>query len=135
MPTSYKIDKARRLVLSEGSGLLTMPDLLAHQDKLASDPDFSADYSQLYDLTQVTDVEITPNDVRRLAQRSVFLPNARRAVLVSSDVVFGLSRMFEVFRESLGETGIRVFRDRAEALAWLLGQSAASSDLLSTHSS
>jgi len=124
MPTSYKIDQARRLVLSEGSGLLTMPDLLAHQDKLAGDPDFSADYSQLYDLTQVTDVEVTPNDLRRLAQRSVFLPNARRAVLVSSDVLFGLSRMFEMFRESLGETGIRVFRDHAEALAWVLGKSA-----------
>jgi len=125
MPSSYKIDKARRLVLSEGSGLLTMPDLLAHQDKLAGDPDFSADYSQLYDLTQVTDVELTPNDLRRLAQRSLFLPNARRAIVVSSDVVFGLSRMFEMFRESLGETGIRVFRDHAEALTWVLGKSAA----------
>src|SRR5260221_12834333 len=124
MPTSYKIDQARRLVLSEGSGLLPMPDLLAHQDNPAGDPDFSADYSQLYDLTQVTDVEVTPNDLRRLAQRSVFLPNARRAVLVSSDVVFGLSRMFEMFRESLGETGIRVFRDHAEATAWVLGKSA-----------
>jgi len=122
MPTSYTIDKARRLVLSEGSGVLTTPDLLAHQDKLASDPDFAADFSQLYDLPQVTDVQLTANDLRRLAQRSVFHPNARRAILVSSDLVFGLSRMFEMFRESLGETGIRVFRDRDEALAWILGK-------------
>src|SRR5260221_13906685 len=124
MPTSYKIDQARRLVLSEGSGLLTMPDLLAHQDKLAGDPDFASDYSQLYDLTQVTDVELTPKNLRRLPQRSLFLPNARRAIVVSRDVVFGLSRMFEMFRESLDESGIRVFRDRAEALTWVLGKSA-----------
>jgi len=124
MPSSYKIDKSRRLVSSEASGLVTMADLMAHQDKLASDPDFAADYSQLYDLTRVSTVNLTTNELRRLAQRSVFLPTTRRAMLVSTDLVFGLARMFEIYREILGETGIRVFRDHDEALAWVLGKSA-----------
>jgi hypothetical protein len=30
--------------------------------------------------------------------------------------------MFAIFREILGETGIRVFRDRGEALDWVLAK-------------
>ena len=123
MPAYYKIDKERRLVMSTGSGVLTMTDALAHQEKLLKDPDFSPGFSQLMDLTQVTNVEFGTEDLRRLAQRSIFSPDSRRAILVSSDVVFGLSRMFEIFRETLGETGIRVFRNLDDALEWVLAKS------------
>jgi len=123
MPAYYNIDKERRLVMSTGSGVLTMTDALAHQEKLLKDPDFSPRFSQLMDLTQVTNVEFGTEDLRKLAQRSIFSPDSRRAILVSSDVVFGLSRMFEIFRETLGETGIRVFRNLDDALEWVLAKS------------
>jgi hypothetical protein len=122
MPAYYNIDKERRLVMSTGSGVLTMTDALAHQEDLLKDPDFSPRFSQLMDLTQVTKVEFGTEDLRRLAQRSIFSPDSRRAILVSSDVVFGLSRMFEIFRETLGETGIRVFRNLDDALEWVLAK-------------
>jgi hypothetical protein len=122
MSAEYRIDKKRRLVLSTGSGVFTMADSLAHQDKLLHDPDFAPDFCQLWDLSLVTEVQLTSDDLRRLAQRPVFSPDSRRAVLVSSDLAFGLSRMFAIFREILGETGIRVFRDRGEALDWVLGK-------------
>jgi hypothetical protein len=47
MAAFYKIDKERHLVMSTGAGVLTLPDLLAHQEKLLADPDFSPDFSQL----------------------------------------------------------------------------------------
>ena len=34
----------------------------------------------------------------------------------------GFARMFEMIREAKGETGVRVFRDREEALAWALAK-------------
>ncbi|SRR6266480_1788688 len=102
MSAYYNIDKELRLV-STGSGVLTMTDALAHQEKLLKYPDFSPRlrrFRQLMDLTQVTNVEFGTEDLRRLAQRSIFSPDSRRAILVSSDVVFGLSRMFEIFRDT-----------------------------------
>jgi len=122
MAASYKIDKERRLVMSTGSGVLTLADLLAHQEKLLADPDFSPDFSQLWDLTNITEVELTSKDVHRLAQRSIFSPDSRRAILVSRDLVFGLARMFEIYRDILGESGIRVFRNLDDALEWVLAK-------------
>ena len=100
--------------------MITFADLLAHQEKLLADPDFSSDFSQFMDLTHVTKVELTNEELRRLAAGSIFSSASRRAILVSSDLVFGLSRMFEIFRETLVEKGIRVFRNLDDALDWVL---------------
>jgi len=118
----YKIDKERRLVLSTGSGAFTLADALAHQQRLASDPDFDPSFSQLVDLTHVTSVKLTASDVRKLAQASLFSRGSRRAILATSEAAFGLARMFEALRESAGEDGIHVFRDLNDALDWLFAK-------------
>jgi hypothetical protein len=122
MPAFYNIDKERHFVMSTGSGVITSADLLAHQEKLLADLGFSPDFSQLWDLTQVTKVDLTTEELHRLAGRSIFSSASRRAIVVSSDLVFGLSRMFEIFRETLGEKGIRVFRNFDDALDWVLAK-------------
>ena len=94
MPFYYKIDKESRLVMSTASSVLTVADSLAHQDELLKDPDFDP-FSQLMDLTHVTKLEHTSEDVRRVAQRSVFSPNSRRAILVTADVAFGVARAYQ----------------------------------------
>jgi hypothetical protein len=115
----YTIDKKRRLVLSSGDGVLTKADLLGHMERLSKDPDFDPDFSQVSDFRQVTALEIGPEDVRQLAQRSIFSPRSRRAFVVKDDLQFGLARMFEIHRELKGETGIRVFRTFDEAMDWI----------------
>ena len=122
MPAYFKIDKERRLVMTTCSGVFTMTDALGHQEKLLKDPDFAPSFSQLMDVTGVTTVELGGEDMRRLASRSIFSPNSRRAILVNTDLVFGLARMFEMLREDFGEQGIRVFRDLGDALDWVLAK-------------
>ena len=124
MPASYNIDKERRLVISTVSGVVTLADGLAHQRNLRNDPDFDPSFSQLMDFRQVIRVDLSGEDVRKLAQTTIFSPNSRRAMLVSSDLEYGLARMFEILRETMGERGIRVFRDLNEALDWVLAKSA-----------
>jgi hypothetical protein len=119
MPAFYKIDKERKLVLSSGSGVLTREDVLGHQDRLSQDPDFDSSFSQLSDFTHITKIEITPEDVRLAAKKSLFSPHSRRAMVVKDDLQFGLARMFEIHRELAGEKGIRVFRKIEEALDWV----------------
>ena len=126
MSAFYKIDKQRKLVLSSGTGVLTKEDILGHMDRLSKDPDFDPNFSQVSDFTQITVLEIEPEDVRQLAQRNVFSPHSRRAFVVKDDLQFGLARMFEIHRELNGETGIRVFRTFDEAMDWILVGNAAS---------
>ena len=122
MPAYFKIDRERRLVMSTFSGVFTLADGLSHQEKLLRDPDFASSFSQLLDCTHVTKIELEPEDVRTLAQKAIFSSNSRRAILVSSDLAFGLARMFVIFRESLGEKGVCVFHDLEGALYWVLSQ-------------
>ncbi|HMD39940.1 MAG TPA: hypothetical protein VKH15_11700 [Candidatus Acidoferrum sp.] len=126
MPTFYKIDKERRLVMSTGTGIFNKEEALSHQRRLLADPDFDPSYSQLTDFTHITQFDLSAQDVRQLAQRSVFAPDARRAFLVASDLAFGLARMFEMFSEGAGEQGIRIFRNLEEALDWVLAKTRAS---------
>jgi hypothetical protein len=119
MPAYFRIDKEHRLVLTTISGVFTLADGLAHQEKLLKDPDFAPTFSQLIDFTQVTKVQVGIEEVRRLAQTSIFSSDARRAILVNSELAFGLARMFVVFRESSGEKGVRVFRVLDDALSWV----------------
>lgn len=120
MPASYKIDKARRLVVSTASGFLTAADLSAHQRRLLGDPDFDPSCSQVFDCTAVTGIDFNAEDVGALASRTIFSPHSRRAIVVMTDEQFGLFLMFKMIREGHGEYGIRVFRDRNEAFRWAL---------------
>ena len=124
MPATFAIDKQRRLVISTGWDTLTPADILAHQEKLLKDPEFNPNYSQIMDLTRVTDFEVQSGDIRMLAQKTVFSRESHRAIVVSSNLGFGLSRMYEMHREAFGENGIRVFRDLDEAVDWILSQNA-----------
>ena len=112
--------------MTTASGVLTLTDSLAHQDRLSKDADFSREFSQLMDLTHVTGVALSIDDIRTLAKATVFSSESRRAILVNNDLKFGLARMFEAFRDIRGEKGIRVFRNLDDALAWILDQNSSS---------
>jgi hypothetical protein len=125
MASYYEIDKERRLVTSTASGVITLPQVWAHQEKLLKDPDFDPSFAQLLDVTRVTKVELSSEDVRRVAESNTLSSNPRLAIVATSAFVYGLARMFQIFREMTGEEGIRVFRDRDEALAWVLSKDGA----------
>jgi hypothetical protein len=124
MPAFYKIDKDHGIVMTTASGVLTLADGLAHQEKILNDPEFDPSFSQLLDFTQVTRIELRSEDVRTLARRSIFSPDSRRAILVRDSLAYGMARMFESYRENFGEKGIRIFHSLDDALAWLLAKNA-----------
>lgn len=123
MPAFYKIDKERRVVLSSASGVYCLADARSHQERLSKDPDFDPSFSQIADFTQVTQIELSADDVRLLAQKSLFSPRSRRAFIMPNELAYGLGRMYGILRELAGETGIRIFRTLEEALDWVLSKS------------
>jgi hypothetical protein len=125
MPFSYKIDKERKMVMSTGFGVFTLADALGHQEKLRKDPDFDPSFCQLMDFTHVAKLDLRAEDVRRLAQASIFAHDSKRAILVASETAFGLARMFEILRSTFGEKGIQAFRNLDDALDWVLAKDTA----------
>ena len=121
MPLTYSIDRRHRLVLTTASGVFTAADALNHQRHLRADPDFDETFDQLADFTSVTEVRLTGEEIRLLAERSVFSKTSRRAVVAKDALIFGLARMFASYRDAAGGgEQIRIYPDRQAALNWLL---------------
>ncbi len=119
MPADFYIDVPRRMVFSYGSGMLRLADFRDHMERLLAHPDFRPEFSQLLDFRRAEGVVITTEEIVLLAARNVFSPKSKRAFVVSTDLHFGLVRMFGAYRENAGEQGIKLFREMKEALAWL----------------
>ncbi|HXY68777.1 MAG TPA: hypothetical protein VEH62_04975 [Gemmatimonadales bacterium] len=117
MPAEYRIDRSKRTVYSRAWGILMDQDLIDARSALFADPAFAPEFDQLYDFTEVAEVRVTSPVLLQLALSSRFSPTSRRAVVVSSDVAYGMARMYAIL--SGREETIQVFRDRAAAVAWL----------------
>jgi hypothetical protein len=118
MPASYRIDVARRLVLSRAWGVFTVQDLFEHYTTLAADPAFDPGFSQLVDLRDVEEVGMTRSDIRRHALERLFGSSSRRALVVSSDAHYELARVYGAFAEYASQK-VHVFRDMHDAAHWL----------------
>jgi hypothetical protein len=81
---------------------------------------------QLWDLTGCDLSGITISGLRSFVALAARLgqvrPEGRTAIVVESDLQFGLARMSEAFGDLVSlPFALRVFKDRGEALAWLRG--------------
>jgi len=126
MPAFYKIDTERNLVLTTGSGFVTKKEIITLQNQMSNDTEFDPNFSQVADFSQLTNTDIRMADVQTFAQRDVFSIHSRRAIIVKGEVAFGFARIFELCRQLIGATGIRVFRNPDEAFAWIVTPDAAS---------
>lgn len=116
MPVKYRIVNELDLVWTTWDGVVTLEDGMQHNALLRADPDFHPAMRQLSD-ARGAESAVSEPDIRGLARRSAFGPESRRAILVSDDALFGVSRMYESRAQTAGE--VRVFRSLSEALDWL----------------
>jgi hypothetical protein len=72
----YTIGKARWLVVGKGSGVLTKNELVAYRQQLGSDPDFDESFWRLIDLTEVTDIQFSSDDISVLAPFNTVCPTS-----------------------------------------------------------
>jgi hypothetical protein len=120
MPFDYVVHKEHRLVISTGAGVVTWEEIKARQDQTRTDPDFNPEYDQIVDLRAVTGFDMSTEQTRTLASRSIFSSKSKRAFIAASPGVFGVGRMWEAFTEfSRNPSQIQVFYDVSSALQWL----------------
>jgi hypothetical protein len=119
MKFERSIDAEARIVVLRVDGDLGDPDLLTLADALEQDPQVQTDFSLLIDLREANGREVTSAGVQALAARSLVLDrSSRRAVVVPSNLGFGMARMYEMLSDRRGGSA-RVFRSYSEALRWL----------------
>ena len=119
MEVERTIDPASRVVIVTVVGDIDDRDLLSLADRLDEAPELDTDFSLLIDLRQAHGQKVTSAGVYQLVERALVLsPTSRRAVVVQSDLGFGMSRMYGMLRTNRGG-GPRVFRDYDEALRWV----------------
>jgi hypothetical protein len=120
MPWNYEIDINHRLIRARAWGVLTHEEITALRLRYTGDPEFQPDFSQLFDLREVTTVSATLDELQEVAGFSVFSPGVRRAFVATNPVPYAFSRMYEAYREfNGGQEQIEVFRSIEEAEKWL----------------
>ena len=119
MPQDYTIDEPQQMIWTRCWGVLSDQDIIAHQAKLRADPKFFPTINQFVDARAVTEVTVSIALVNQMGRSTLFAPTAKRAYSVGKDALYGLVRMYEMQQAARGTESIRVFRDRAVALAWL----------------
>jgi hypothetical protein len=123
MSIDYRIDKSLGLLVLTGRGSIQVEDINACFERLLEDPDYSFVRQELADFREAS-FTLDPGDVRKLAQSTRGRPAGhridRRAILVASDLQYGLARMFSQLVAPSGQD-VQPFRDMEEARAWLFG--------------
>ncbi|HSF68082.1 MAG TPA: hypothetical protein VLA67_11715 [Nitrospiraceae bacterium] len=94
---------------------MTDGELLAHVRALTVDPRFARNFHQLADLRDVADVEITAPTIRKMARLNPYGEGSRRAVGVTSDVLLGMARMYQILRDKPADE-MEIFRKLDDAL-------------------
>lgn len=119
MQVQRKANTETRVVTLTVTGDLFDADLLTLADELQNAPEVESDFSLLIDLRHAKGRNVTSAGVRNLVERPMVLSaESRRAVVVSSDLGFGMARMYEILRDRRGGA-IRVFRDYEDAERWV----------------
>lgn len=121
MPITFRIDKESGIVHTTIDGSASTDEIVDGLKSIMNHPDFKPGLNGIADLRN-SDMEVFSADVKRIANLLIEYRNkigpSKTAVVVSKDVTFGMTRVFQVFAEQSSiETAI--FRDRDEALQWL----------------
>jgi hypothetical protein len=104
------------LAISTGFGRLTSAEIKACMDQGVTAPDFD----QIVDFREVTFVEVSGGQTRALANKALFSPESKRAVVAPNPAHFGFGRMFAAYHEmSESPSRVQVVYDLSSALRWL----------------
>ena len=120
---AFSYDTATRRRIATFRGPITDRELLAAYTALLSDPAYDASYDDFIDLREVTHMGVTSAGLHRLIgmydERESMGFRTRAAILAPTDVLYGVSRMFQTMRGEDHPDELEVFRTLDASLAWL----------------
>jgi hypothetical protein len=118
------IDEQRRRVVTTWGTSVTGASLIDYQRSVWSDPRVRG-FDELIDFRALVKVDVSGEDLRTVAslavQRDEEGDSSRFAIVASTSLTFGLSRMYQILRdvEDASKREVMVFQVLDEASAWL----------------
>ena len=122
MPADFELDMGERTVRSRVWGVVTDGDLRNDVERIRTLFErgiLDSTWAQVADFSAVERCDhISSAEIRRLAGYNPWPKGSLRALVLPSDVGFGLGRMYQVLCGTKGEN-VCVVRSKADAHAWL----------------
>lgn len=121
MALQYTYDAENKFLLIKISGALIWDELKQLAFEIASSSEFPSTVNTLYDMREMDFSNVTAEFEEKVIafRKQLKRGDAKIACLVSSDVGFGMGRMYEVLSEGLPQQ-VRVFKNHEEAQSWLI---------------
>lgn len=120
MAIQYKYISDDKFLIIKISGVLVWEQLKDAAEKVTTSKEFPPDVDTLYDLSEMDFSNITTEFEEKLIlfRKQLDRGNAKIACVVTSEVGFGMGRMYEVLSDKLPQQ-VRVFKNMEDAKDWL----------------
>jgi hypothetical protein len=121
MPIEYRYVEEHELVVTTFSGVVTDEELLAHGHRIGNDERIPWGHREVVDMRTIDSVTVTSPGIASLIdidRRSGKASETKLAIVAPKDVVFGLSRAYQI-RSKPDRPVVEVFRTIEEAAEWL----------------
>ena len=103
-------------------GILADADLPPYLGAVTTDDDVESGFNELFDIREVTKVEITVSGIEDVADRvqgiAHYVKETKTAIVASNRNTAAISPFYKILRTNLPST-VRLFRDIVAARAWL----------------
>jgi hypothetical protein len=121
--TRFRYDVGQNMVTITMDGPLSGPAIVAALDAALEAPDHRPGMARLWDFSDADPSALDAETLRHLSLHTQRFPpeirDVRVAFVTSSDLAYGLARMFEAFSDCVAAPTPRIFHTLEEAQTWL----------------
>ncbi len=128
MPANHHIDNKAQLIITTWEGEAHDAEFIEaikkYQNNIQNHPD-NINYNEVVDLSNVTGMKLTTEGIKNIgliaSTTDHIEVNRKLAIIVNSNLAFGLARMYEVYRSfsKKSHKEICVFKTKKDAFEWI----------------
>jgi hypothetical protein len=122
MPILYRIFPDQKVAYIKAWGKTTIDEIMIEGARMFAETEWENGFNILCDYREITEVNPTYQDIEKIVDQDKrnepLFDNSKCAVVAKNDLIFGLSRMWEILSENTNLKKM-VFKDINEARSWL----------------
>ena len=124
MSVEYTYDEENNVLYTRFFGVVVEKDFRDQAEAVAADSHIKQGVRELVDLSGIEDIQASPTaletNIRIDSSHSEKLAGMRTAIVASTDLLYGFSRMFQSLTEVRDAPAtVEVFRNEKDARKWL----------------
>jgi len=128
MPANHYIDNKRKLIITTWEGkahdIEFIETIKKYQKDIQNHPDY-INYNEIVNLSEVTSFKLSTEGIKTIGQIASNTDksneNRKLAIIVSSNLAYGLARMYEAYRNlsKKSQKEISIFKKEKDAIEWI----------------